>query len=234
MEKIILLLGTVILFSGCICCGGTDLSGLTSVSSGDADDAGCTPPYIVFGTGCCLDYNSNSICDNDEEQTDDYDIGSEDDIQQDQIDTDFDEPMTYETTTTAQVVQTTTIVTTTLAPATTVAAITKAATYDCIKAAGYNPDSILYFYSTRCGDDFLGTAEMVAVKKGVYFTKIKIGGYQEEKLNNAMECFYGPQNQQWSMCPVLLCPTTGRYEVLTGRGTATVRSQMEGFAIKCG
>ncbi|MCX6814893.1 MAG: hypothetical protein NTY20_04570 [Candidatus Aenigmarchaeota archaeon] len=34
--------------------------------SGCATQIACNPPYIVKGSGCCLDENNNRICDNDE------------------------------------------------------------------------------------------------------------------------------------------------------------------------
>jgi hypothetical protein len=39
---------------------------LVILVSGCATQITCDPPYIVRGSGCCLDANSNMICDNDE------------------------------------------------------------------------------------------------------------------------------------------------------------------------
>ncbi len=221
MRLSILSVGLILLFSGCICCGGADLSGITSKLGGEGkSDGGCSPPYIAFGTGCCLDYNANSICDSDET------------TQETQPTRTWQDDAAEGTTTTRNVQ--TTAADITLKPTTTTAPSMKAKTYECVRASGYDPDSVIYFYSTRCGDDYVTTAEMVSVKKGVDFTKVKIGGLQSEKLNALMTCFYGGQSPEWSICPRLLCPSTGKVQTLEGRGTATVRSQMEGFALKCG
>jgi hypothetical protein len=57
----------LVLFSGCICCGGKDLSlPGTDTNSNDGSTGECPPSYLLVGTSCCLDDNQNSICDTDE------------------------------------------------------------------------------------------------------------------------------------------------------------------------
>lgn len=70
--KALMLVSAVVLLSGCIC----GLPGLDELRSGGSDDDSdtyssgdfCPENYIQVGTDCCLDMNSNSICDRDEEQ----------------------------------------------------------------------------------------------------------------------------------------------------------------------
>ena len=57
-------LAAVALVCGCICCGGVDLGGVGS--STDTTEPYCTPPYIQVGSSCCLDRNSNGVCDTQE------------------------------------------------------------------------------------------------------------------------------------------------------------------------
>jgi len=218
MKAIVVLVG-VLLFSGCICCGGElpDFSELT----GDTDDDGedCPSPYIAYGTGCCLDANGNSVCDNDEPMDD----------------TTIPMPPALPDEATSTTMQSTT---TSQAPTTTMAATTTTlkSTYECVRNAGYEPDSVLYLYSTRCGDNFLSTASTVEHRTGVDFTKLKIGGYIDESKIKVMECFYGGYsegNPLFGECPKLLCPRTGETKILTGRSSATVLSQMTGFAKDC-
>ena len=43
----------------------------SNISEGDIDKViRCDPPYIRYATGCCLDQNSNNICDKDEKTQD--------------------------------------------------------------------------------------------------------------------------------------------------------------------
>lgn len=214
----------VLVFSGCLCCGGSTDLGLSGSDEG-YDDVGefCEPPYIQVGSDCCLDSDSNNICDDDE--TDQYEI---DDVEI--------------TSTTQKVVVTTTAkpkaTTTTAKPTTTTAAApAKSKTYECVKALGYDANSVFYFYSTpRCGSQFVATASGVSAKKGVDFTKMQVPHMDTDPKMKILECFYGPfntQNPQFGQCPVLMCPATGRVQVLSGRATASVRSQMEGFALDC-
>lgn len=44
------------------------LAGLTLIG-GCSQQVTCNKPYILVGTGCCLDKNGNDICDNDEIQS---------------------------------------------------------------------------------------------------------------------------------------------------------------------
>lgn len=69
-------------------------------------------------------------------------------------------------------------------------------------------------------------------------TKVDIGILTEDELGLTalMECFYGQYsegNPVFGECPKLLCPRTGEMQVLTGRASMTVLSQMTGFANDC-
>lgn len=66
MKKIIL--GILIILLFIVGCAGVDVS---KVSNEDLERIAsqvivCNQPYIRFATGCCLDQNNNTICDNDE------------------------------------------------------------------------------------------------------------------------------------------------------------------------
>jgi hypothetical protein len=208
-----------------LCC---NVPGLDKLGSTTKDANTCESPYIQVGGSCCLDGNDNGICDSDE------DLGSAssssvsssqgiaDDIQPDTVTTDTNpsDSLIDETQTTA---------TTQARPA--------GASYQCVEAAGYNKDAFIFAYSTNCGSKFIADAETVSSRTGVDVVKVNIGGDLE--VNNKrqlLECFYGkysPQNPEFGSCPRLLCPKTGSVVTLSGKASATVISQMTGFAKNC-
>jgi hypothetical protein len=214
MKKTILICGIILIFSGCICCTGTELGNLTPNKEGEIN--GCPPPYIEYGNGCCLDLDGDGICDNQE---------IENEPEKEEME---EEPE-------IQAIQTTTTLQTTTLPATTTTQPkAKASTYECVKSAGYNPDNIIYGYSGNCGNKFISTASSVSIQKGVKIDAINIGGFIDEKKIAMMECFYGKysdSNPSFKQCPVLLCPLTGEVKILSSVGN--VKSQMEGFALNC-
>jgi len=131
-------------------------------------------------------------------------------------------------TTTVAKTTTTLKTTTTSAPTTTVKA-----TYACTRNAGYNPDSFIYLNSRNCGSQFQGYVSSASQTYGIPATIIDIG-YLTDKNIALMECFYGKYytgNPTFGQCPVLLCPKTGRVELMLG--TQSPSSQINTFASKC-
>ena len=57
------ILALIVLISGC----------------GEQAQPTCNPPYILVGTGCCLDQNDNNICDSDETAVAENESQTEDD-----------------------------------------------------------------------------------------------------------------------------------------------------------
>jgi len=223
MKRLIILLA-VLTLSGCICCGGADIPDMGGESGGGDDEGQCQRPYIQVGEECCLDADDNMICDADEE----------------------DEP--DQTATTAKKATTTTAPPTTAAQKSTITAAPKltttiqprfASTYQCVKDIKGQEvaDGVLYFFSTRCGDGkSLATASTAQGRTGVKFYKVKIGGSLDDDTLALMECFYGDYsqgNREFSYCPRLLCPRNGKIKDLKGLSTASVMSQMTGFAKDC-
>jgi len=218
-------LALVFLTSGCLCCNVPSLDKLGSTKK--AADA-CETPYIQVGSSCCLDENDNGICDADEDSggtSSSSSVSSQgiaEDIQPDTVinpsDNLVDETQTTATTTTTQ-------------------ARPAGASYLCVEAAGYDKDAFIFAYSTNCGSKFIADAETVSLRTGVDVVKLNIAGDLE--VNNKrqlLECFYGkysPQNPEFGSCPRLLCPRTGSVVTLTGKASATVISQMTGFAKSC-
>src|SRR3989344_8834757 len=71
MNKLIILFGLlvlIVLISGC---------GQTQTIQPKTQTSVCNSPYIQVGTSCCIDQNSNSICDNDETPLCKYNDGIE-------------------------------------------------------------------------------------------------------------------------------------------------------------
>jgi len=62
-RDVVVILILAIFASGCLSTSG-DTGGETDIVGSEIT---CTPPYIVAGSSCCLDENSNKICDVDEE-----------------------------------------------------------------------------------------------------------------------------------------------------------------------
>ena len=184
MEGKILLVGLLALmvfFSGCVCCScNSDLGKLLgggNNNGGGVFAEGCQSPYIQVGSECCIDQNSNGVCDLDETTED----------------TGADET----TTTEAESTQTTQTTETTLAETQTTSTVeatqtTLKSTYSCVQAAGYDPDEIIFEYSQGCGSNFIADASMVSIATGVTIKPMNIGGLNlDEKKKKALECFYG-------------------------------------------
>jgi len=203
-----------LLFSGCLCCQNPFQDG--EEDSGEAGEL-CPPPYIRFGADCCLDTNSNGVCDQDEEG----------------------EPLpparpaipseSVKTQPTATNPPTTTTTSTTIAPTTTT---TLKSTYECAKAAGYDPDNWFYLYSRNCGSKYTDNAKTASSRKGVDVSAIDIGMLEDKEIA-LLECFYGQfyeGNPTFGQCPMMLCPKTGEYKPLTGH---PVQSKLDGFALSC-
>ncbi|MBD3388642.1 MAG: hypothetical protein GF416_06200 [Candidatus Altiarchaeales archaeon] len=211
----ILALAGMMLLSGCICCGGL----------GGGDTVECDPPYMEYGTGCCLDANGNSVCDGDE--TVDTTVPSPPTLPPETLPPSTNPPQTTIATTSSTQPTELTVPLATMPPS------TLKATYNCVKNAGYNPDHFFFLYSRGCGSKYTDEARTASYQKGVDVTLVDIGMLEPEEIQ-MMECFYGTYtegNPTFGECPKLLCPKTGAVEVVTGR--PAVLTQMRGFAVKC-
>ena len=103
-------------------------------------------------------------------------------------------------------------------------------------AAGFDPNAVLYGYSPDCGSKFVADASMVSIRTGVDIKPMNIATSSEDKAIKALECFFGPyssSNVEFKSCPMLLCPKTGQTKILSGTASASVSSQMSGFAKAC-
>jgi len=225
-------LALFVLTGGCLCCSTDGLKGILDGKDAgaggtvnDNDISRCNPPYIYQGTGCCLDENGNDICDSDES-------------------TDTTVEMQYIEVTTTTLgedisTETTLAPTTTLGQAastTTLKAAVKS-TYGCVQDAGYDPDEVIFVYSTRCGNDLTATAMHAASFTGVGFQMVDISktySPPDDKRVKLLECFYGGYyegNGEFTSCPRLLCPKTGKIETVDGKHVPY--EQMKGFANRC-
>jgi hypothetical protein len=214
---IILLAAALVLVSGCLCC----TSGLGGDSGGKAGvpESGCTPPYIEFEGDCCLDANWNSICDSHEATTTLSPPFTETTVPQQTA-------TTVKPTTTVEAATTTVIATTTTVEK-------KSGVEDCVTAAGYSPDSIIYAYSNTCGAGEKTKLANYGLRKGVEFQFIDIGILSENE-KQVLACFYGPyskSNNKYRMCPMFLCPKTGAHEAHT-HGSVTIKAAS--FMKDCG
>ncbi|MCX6694749.1 MAG: hypothetical protein NTU61_00415, partial [Candidatus Altiarchaeota archaeon] len=195
------LLILIVLSSGCVCCCG-DLNGILGGdgSTGGNGDGGvvCESPYIQVGAECCLDGNANGICDSDEESTDTT-LGGVTDT-------------TIQGTTVTTLASSTTLATLQTTSTISATATTFKSTYACVQNAGYDPNKVIYVYSNHCGNEFTSTAMTAESRTGVGFQMINIGVLDQNKIK-VLECFYGGYYQgniEFSYCPRLLCPKTGK------------------------
>ncbi|MFH0862598.1 MAG: hypothetical protein V1875_06150 [Candidatus Altiarchaeota archaeon] len=211
------ILAIVLMFSGCICCGGKDFSDITGGKS-TADDVGV-----------------EDISNTDEG-------GGYDDVQADEVNAE-EQPadVEEETTTTLESYGESTETTITQATVTTQPAVTttvkpRSGTYECVRTAGFDPDKAYYGYSPDCGMKFKSDASMVSIRTGVDIQPFNLAIRSDEPGMRFLECFYGtysPSNPAFGQCPMLFCPKTGEYKILSGQASASVSSQMSGFAKKC-
>jgi len=213
-------LALVLLASGCLCCGGLP------IGKSSPEGVQCESPYIQVGGGCCIDTDGNGVCDRDEEQPTDSTQASRTES-------------TVATTPTVQITATTApqASDTTLAVSpTTLPALQNSAVFNCVQAAGFDPNKVIFAYSRDCGSKFVSDASMVSIRTGVDIVPMNIGGQLDEKTLKVLECFYGiysSGNPEFGSCPRLLCPKTGQYKTLSGVSSASVASQMTGFAKDC-
>ena len=214
MMKGLPILAVVLMFSGCICCGGKDFSDFTGKKT--TDDTGAEDVSAGDGTP--------------------QDVSNADQGIQDETAT---TTLPEETATTLEQATVTTLAqgTATTQPATaTTAPRPKSAVYDCVKAAGFDPDKVYFGYSPDCGMKFKSDASMVSIRSGVDITPFNLAIRTDEPGMRMLECFYGTYSQSnpaFGQCPMLFCPKTGEYKILSGQTSASVSSQMSGFAKKC-
>lgn len=224
MKISVFFLAVVLFASGCLCCGGTNLGGLTGGSSGDVTGQSCESPYIQVGDACCLDNNGNGVCD--DEETTDTTLASDD----------TQATETTETTVPDYVTGTSEPAATTLAPTTTI--LSKAgyaSTYECVRNQGFDPDKVIFGYSQRCGSNFISTASTVSMRTGVDIKPMNLAARTDDPAIKVLECFFGAYSQSnpnFSNCPQLLCPKTGETRVLNQMSGA-IDSQMSSFAKAC-
>jgi len=232
-----ILITAVITSSGCMCCG-TDLTGILKNGGGETtteedQTEACESPYIQVGSECCLDDDGNGVCDSDE-TSDATAAGEETDTT-----TATEETATTleeETTTLAEAKATTT--TAAAAGATTTTQRTNSIIYNCVKAAGYNPDWAIYLYSKStgrgCGSDAKTITDIktAASRSGVE-VKFNDITYLDDGEIRMMECFFGrytQDNLDFTYCPRLMCPKTGDTTIVKG---GLVVSEASGFLKKC-
>jgi hypothetical protein len=104
---------------------------------------------------------------------------------------------------------------------------------ECLENAGYDPDRVIYLYTNTCGADEKSSIRITGLRKGVRIWYLDAGILTEEE-KNVLKCFYGPYsktNKNYKICPRLLCPKTGGYMDVGGRGP--VISQAGGFMLNC-
>jgi hypothetical protein len=216
--KTIIVFALLLAFSGCICCP-IDLSALGAGDFGgfEGEDVEfCVRPYIQVGSECCLDANDNGICDRDEA------------VSESTTSTTAPEPSTS-TTVYVQATSTTQTTSTTLA---------FKASYECVRVAGFDPDSVYYLYSKvgrGCGSDPTTTnaVKTSSSRTGVNSELIDITVLGEDEMS-LLECFFGPYspaNPNFRYCPQMLCPKNGRNVLIDGR--RPLISQMTGFMEAC-
>jgi hypothetical protein len=229
MKRLLALMAVVMLVSGCICCGGKDISDIMPGKK-TTDDSGGDDGSETGGSD-----------DQNDDETDDsgggIDYSGESDNQ--------GETETTQTTLPQQDVTQTTLAqdeaTLTTATQPSVTASTQppgrtAATYQCVSGLGMDPNLVYYAYSPNCGSKFLSDASMISIRTGVDIKPINIAVSTEEPAIKLLECFFGPYsdgNPNFKSCPQLLCPKTGQQKILSGLGQSTVSSQMSGFAKNC-
>jgi hypothetical protein len=227
-KSAVFTVAVVLIMSGCICCGGKDpMSFLGKDKTTPEDDTGMTD-----GGEETTDTTEPSY-----DETTETTLESETETTETTETTEATDTTIYseETTETTQVQATTTTAAAQGGTKTT-NAVTNSAVYECVRAAGYNPDHVVYGYSQGCGDRYVSTASTVSIQKGVRIDAIKIGGTLDQGKLKMLECFYGPYsdaNAQFSQCPVLLCPKSGEVKLLSGVSGMSIQSQMSGFALKC-
>lgn len=241
MMKRLFLLATILLVSGCICCGGmnpTDLlSGKKSADTGGAVDNGGAGDTGTAGGDQVTETTepgSNGGQETTETAQPQETGGSE-------VTSSTEASSATETTLESggQENPTTTVASGGQAATTTIPTTAlNTAVYNCVKDTGYDPDKVIYAYSQLhgdCGGKYVndGTLSMVSGTTGVGIAPVNIGGQVDEKVITMLECFYGKGSDQVSDCPVVLCPKTGNYQLLSGMGASPVRSQLSGFAKKC-
>ncbi len=227
-----ILVSAVLASSGCMCCG-TDLSG---VLNGGAQEAGegraeaCESPYMQVGSECCLDYDGNGVCDSDEAAADETEGETETTDSTEETATTLAE----ETMTLVEADPTTT----TGATATTQR--TNGVIYNCVKAAGYDPEKVIYLSSKStgkpCGSDAItiNSIKTAASRSGVEMTFEDISYLEEDEIR-MMECFFGRYsegNLEFRSCPRLLCPRNGNMVIIDGR--RPIVPQASGFMKNCG
>src|SRR3989344_1432763 len=79
MKKEVLLISFLVIVLFIISCKETDISQLSNNNSDIILEKNieCNPPYLISGTECCLDLNNNTICDQQEIESNDEEISSE-------------------------------------------------------------------------------------------------------------------------------------------------------------
>jgi hypothetical protein len=246
MMKRLFLLAAILFVSGCICCGGANPTDLISGKK-TTDDGGtpegetsCSVPYIQSGSECCLDDNSNNVCDSEEASADAGNGGDEvTDTTQPET-TDTTQPEVTESTETTLASGGQDNPTTTLAPTgssvTTTQPTATSASYNCVKNAGFDPDKVYFGYSPNCGAKLKAEASTAAIRTGVDIASINIAVSSADPVMKLLECFYGPyspDNPVFGECPKLFCPKTGSQQTLSGTISTSALSQMSGFAKKC-
>jgi cytoskeletal protein RodZ len=228
--KRIAILAVLLMFSGCICCGGKDISDFMPGKKTSQDDSvedvsqdeGAGEDVSNQGDNTPADEGNQDETVTTTQPEEIVDMGAEETA------TTLESGTEEATTTQPQDTATT-------QPAVTTTLKTNSKTAACVVAAGYNADHVIFGYSQNCGAKFVSTASQVSITGAVDIDAINIGGFIDDNKIKMLECYYGPYsetNTLFRQCPVLLCPKTGEVKILGLQG-GNVQSQMSGFAGKC-
>lgn len=200
----------VLIASGCLCCSPPS-SGkkATTTRAQTTMQVVCNAPYIRLGSGCCLDVNSNRICDSDETTA----PTAASTLQSQSLET--------VRTTTAQTMVATTAMTTTTT--------TRPASHQakCVAKYGLNADTVVYLYTHECCDSTVTPMVASAAAEGYRFERINLES-PSPREESIILCFYASMPQ---FVPEFLCPANGDSMLLTGYGSP--QSRITAFAKEC-
>ena len=206
----------ILLSAGCLCCKLPGKSTSTTVRTTRATTAatlaGCSPPNIKHGSGCCLDANGNGVCDKDESSMSTL------------VSTSHGTLATTEATTRATTIITVATTTVTAATTTTRAPNPKA---ECVKRYGVTPGTVLYLYTHKCCDAVLTPMVDRVEAKGYTFRHIDMA-YPSDKDKALIYCFYSSLPD---IVPELICTADGDSLLIVGYENP--QSAINTFASNC-
>jgi hypothetical protein len=209
--------------SGCLCCKIPSLDKKpTTTKVQDTLPVVCNPPYIRFGSGCCLDANHNGMCDADETAAT-------------SVKTILSSKQSFNTqhTTTARSTITTSIATT----ASTTTQATQAATTTTtrplsLKAAcagkySVSAGTVIFLYTDSCCGPLLPV--VVNVKGKGYNIRYVNMGFPSDSDTKLLSCYYSSLSDIY--VPQFICAGTGGSIFVTGFENAGTK--ITSFAKEC-